>query len=75
MAAQFLNLGITWQWMIASRLCCFISCETALGTHCILGWLVPRADLDDVVKLKICFSFRETNRDPTIVRLVAWLLH
>ena len=37
--------------------------------------MVPRADLDDVAKIKMYFSFRETNPDPPIVLLVVWLLH
>jgi hypothetical protein len=34
----------------ASCSCSFIPGERALGNHCIGGWVVPRAGLDDVEK-------------------------
>jgi hypothetical protein len=45
--------------------------ERAPGTHCIGGWVGPRAILDTVVKRKIPSPRRESNPRTPIVRPVA----
>jgi len=39
------------EWSISCP-SCSVTRETALGTHSIVRWMVPRADLDIVVKIK-----------------------
>jgi hypothetical protein len=53
----------------ASRPCRFTPGERVRGTHCIGGWVDPRASLDDVEK--ILDPTRTRNSDPSIVQPVA----
>jgi hypothetical protein len=55
----------------ASRRGCFTPRERAPGTHCIRGWVGPRAVLDAVVKRKISSPRRESNHRTPIVQSVA----
>jgi hypothetical protein len=45
--------------------------ETAPGTHCIGGWVEPRAVLDAVVKRKIPSPRQESNPRTPIIQSVA----
>jgi hypothetical protein len=58
------------QWSV-SRLGRFTPRERAPGTHCIGGWVSPRAVLDAVVKRKISSLRRESNARTPIVHPVA----
>jgi hypothetical protein len=49
----------------------FTPWERAPGTHCIGGWVGPRAVLDAVVKRKFPSSHRESNPRTRIVQPVA----
>jgi hypothetical protein len=55
----------------ASRPARFTPGETAPDTHCIGGWVGPRAVLDAVVKRKIPIPRRESNARTPIVQPLA----
>jgi hypothetical protein len=48
--------------------------ETAPGTHCIGGWLSPRAGLDIVDKRKISYPCQKWNPYSSAVQPIAYLL-
>jgi len=43
-----------------SRPNCFTSMEGALRTHCLGGWVGPRAGLDAVVRREISSPYRDS---------------
>jgi hypothetical protein len=49
---HFLDLGTSWRWVVSFRPFRFTPGEKAPGTHCIGGWVDPRAGLDDMEKWK-----------------------
>jgi hypothetical protein len=59
----------------ASRPCCFTPGKTAPGTHCIGGWVGPKAGLDVMEKSKISCTYRESNADSSVVQTVAQSLY
>jgi hypothetical protein len=66
-APRILDLGT--RWRSASRPGRFTPREEAPDTHCIRGWVDPRAVLDAVVK--ILSPLRESNLRTPIVQPVA----
>jgi hypothetical protein len=58
---SFLTSALDGDEWSASRLVRFIPTERAPGTHCIGGWVDPRAVLDAVVKRKIASPCRDSN--------------
>jgi hypothetical protein len=70
-APRIIDLGTRWTEWSASRPGHFIPRERARGTHCIGGWVGPRAVLDAVVKRKITSLRRESNHRTPIVYPVA----
>jgi hypothetical protein len=60
---RFLDLGISWRWVVSFTLRPLYPWERATGTHWIGGWMGPRAGLDDVD--------RDSNPDPSIVWPIA----
>jgi hypothetical protein len=47
----FFDLGTSWRWVVTSRPGRFAPVERrASSTHCIGGWVGPRAGLDDMEK-------------------------
>jgi hypothetical protein len=49
---HFLDLGTSWRWVVSFTPRPFYPRERALGTHCIGGWVDPRAGLDNMEKKK-----------------------
>jgi hypothetical protein len=47
-APRILNLGSRWKWVVSITLGHFTRRKTAPDTHCIGGWVGPRAGLDTV---------------------------
>jgi hypothetical protein len=45
--------------------------ESVSSTHCIGGWVGPRASLDAMKKRKISFPCRESNRSFLVIQSVA----
>jgi hypothetical protein len=50
--SHFLDLGNSWRWMVSFTPRSLYSREKASGTHCIGGWMDPKAGLDDTEKWK-----------------------
>jgi hypothetical protein len=50
---------------------CITLIETAAGTHCIGGWVGPRAGLDVMEKRKIPCPCLELNPDSSVIQPVA----
>jgi hypothetical protein len=48
----FHNLGTSWKWVVSFMPRPLYPRERALGTHCIRGWVDPRAGLNDIEKWK-----------------------
>jgi hypothetical protein len=66
-----LILKTRWGEWLASHLCRFIPEETAHGTHCIGGWVNPRAGLDFMEKGEKSLPLPESNPDTSAIQPLA----
>jgi hypothetical protein len=64
----FLTSALVGREWSASRSCRFTLGERSLGNHCIEGWIVPIASLDDVKKRKVV-TLPEGHREPRCGRV------
>jgi hypothetical protein len=67
---SFFDLSTRWRWVVSFTPRPLYPRVRVPGTHCIGGWVGPRAVLDAVVKRKIPSPRRESNPRTPIVQLV-----
>jgi hypothetical protein len=67
---HFLDLCTSWRWVVSFTPWPLYLRERAPGTHCIGGWVDPRACLDEMDKRKF-LPYRDSNPDLSVVQPVA----
>jgi hypothetical protein len=70
-APPFLTSALDGGEWSTSHPCCFTPGETALGTHCVGGWVGRRAGLDTRKKRRISYPCWESNLDSLVVQPTA----
>lgn len=65
-AAYILYLGTRWKCPVSPTLRSFY--PRVSGTHWVAGWMGPLVILDNLEKIKIFVSFRESNDDSSVVQ-------
>jgi hypothetical protein len=67
---HFLDLSTSWRWVVSFTPRPLYTRERAPGTHCIGGWVDPRAGLDNIEKWKF-WPYRDSNPELSVVQPVA----
>jgi hypothetical protein len=66
----FLTLALVrGEWPV-SRPCRFTTKERTSSTHCIGGWVGPRASLH-YLERRSSWPYQDTNSDPSVIQLIA----